>query len=1132
MSARQVRALVVVLGASMLACLFPADGRAQAVWGAISGYVADQSGAAVPGASVSITNAKTGVQTEGVTDSAGLYNITHLDPGEYSVTVEAAGFKRFVQEHVILQVDSTVRIDLKLELGAITPKVTVTGAPPILKSEKTDVAQEFNEHAVESLPTLGRNVTKLYELVPGVVELVFQAPSFENPSEQNGVSTNGQFYTTGEYALDGVSITSVGFSGFQAIVPDEDAVQEAKFTTADYDPEFGSSAGMIAQYVTKSGTNDLHGSLFWFNRNSATFAADPFTEKIPGTGPNGKGLGPAPFNENQGGFSLGAPIKKNKMFAFGDYQLMRRRLGATVAATVANDAFRRGDFSAFSATHPIFDPATGNPDGSGRRQFSCNGVLNVICPDRISPVATNILDLLPRANINQATDVNYVGGGKEQFDNNQFNLRYDWNISDRDKFFARYTFYNTFLFNPSIYGPKAGGPAVGGETPETAVTRTQSLALNFTHTFSPSLLTEFRGGYFRFVLTGFPADANFTTDSDVGIPNINTGDKLTGGLAGINIDGPVGSFFMGAQNGIGIPRLDRENGFQFINNWTKIAGGHQFRWGGDLRRFRFDFYSTNSPTRGNFAFCQTLSASKDVPGSGLGMATFLLGLPCAFNRAVFVIFPGERQTRTALYGQDIWRLTPKLTLNYGLRWDYLEPVVPRKPGGLVNWDPNSGDLILAGLGNVSKYADVKPRYDDFAPRVGFAYKLTANTVLRAGFGRSYFGSGYDGVFYHLTSAYPIASQQTISQANAFQSLFPLAQGPPASAPPQFPASGHLALPSGQLIKPREFNQKTEHVESWNVTLEHQLGQNLNISLSYVGNGGRNIYSQPNINAPVPGPGDFDSRRPYFLKFGEDNEFAYHCNCTTSNYNALEFVVEKRFSTGYSIHSAYTWAKALDKEAGGFGWGDQGINPYDLNGSYGISPYDRASVWVVGHTWQLPYGKGSRWGSKSTGLKRVLLSGWQFNGITTVEDGFAFSPVLGDSSTLNSNFGQRPDRIPGVSLIPAGGQDNSLWFNPAAFAAPPSCCRWGNAARGSMRGPNFVRADWSFWKETTFKTPLNRESTTLEFRWENFDFWNNADRGLPNNTVDSATAGRITSLAGLLAGTVGMRRMQFGLRLRW
>jgi hypothetical protein len=252
----------------------------------------------------------------------------------------------------------------------------------------------------------------------------------------------------------------------------------------------------------------------------------------------------------------------------------------------------------------------------------------------------------------------------------------------------------------------------------------------------------------------------------------------------------------------------------------------------------------------------------------------------------------------------------------------------------------------------------------------------------------------------------------------------------------------------------------------------------------------------------------------------------------ANYNALQVVAEKRFSNGYTLNSSYSWAKALDRMSGGFEAGAQGTNPYDRNGSYGVSGYNRASVWALSHVWQLPYGKGLRYGSNATGIKKFLLAGWQFNGVTTVESGLALSPYLNDASTLNADFGQRPDLLAGVSLMPSGGQTIDHWFNVGAFAPPSACCRWGNAGHGIMRGPGLIAADWSFFKQFSFKTPLNRENTTLEFRWENFNFFNNTNLDIPGLAVDSSLAGKITNLAGSGPGGVTMRRMQFGLRLGW
>src|SRR6266849_5179538 len=306
----------------------------QAVSGTINGYVYDTSEAAIAEARVTITNIENGTATNRVTDTTGRYIATNLLPGNYSVSIEAAGFRRFLQENIVLRIDSTVRLDARIELGAVTEQITVSGAAPILKTEKTDVGQYIPEQQLRDLPTLGRNLSKLYNTIPGVIQNSFQIGAGENPAEFNGTIVHGQFFGNSEYEIDGVTNTACCFSGFQVIVPNQDAVQEMKITTAAYDPEYGASAGMVAQYVTQSGTNKLHGSLFEFNRNRFTFAAEPFTEKLPNTGKDGKGLGVSPFNWNQFGFSAGGPIRRNKMFVFGDFQGTRARQGAQRTATV------------------------------------------------------------------------------------------------------------------------------------------------------------------------------------------------------------------------------------------------------------------------------------------------------------------------------------------------------------------------------------------------------------------------------------------------------------------------------------------------------------------------------------------------------------------------------------------------------------------------------------------------------------------------------------------------------------------------------------------------------------------------------------------------------------------------------
>jgi Carboxypeptidase regulatory-like domain/TonB dependent receptor-like, beta-barrel len=1141
------KGFVTFVGVLLFASLGAQYVRGQATWGAISGFVSDSSGAMVPGASVSVTETRTGVVTKGVTDNSGLYNITHLLPGDYTVLVEAQGFKRFSQEHVTLQVDSTVRVDCTLQLGSVNQEVTVTAAAAELQTEKTDVSRDIDQQKVQALPVVAHNLTKLFDLVPGAVENYLQIGEGETPSGATSVTVNGMWFGANDYIIDGITDLACCFSNQIVLAPNQDSISEVKMSASNYDPEFGNSAGLIAQYVTKSGTNQIHGSVWWSNMNKATFAANPFTEKIAGTGPNGTGLGPAPFNQNQGAFSLGGPIRKNKMFIFGDYQLLRRSESDTITAAVPVAAWRNGDFSSLASTNPIYDPATGQSDGTGRTQFDCNGALNVICSDRLSTVATNLVNLLPMPNIGQGSadpyDVNYVGSGATSFRTDQFDVRWDYNITDKDKIFVRNTYMYSHLLTPGLFGTVAGGPPTGGLAAEDVPTHNDQLALNYTHTFGSNLLAEFRAGVLRWHLQGYTPDAKLSTNDQVGLSGLNLGGPITGGLAGFTIGGPVGSFIEGpGPNNVALPRLDIINVWQGVNNWTWMHGAHQLRWGVDIHRNMEDLFTVNAHTQGYFDFSQLTTANANVADSGLGAASFMLGLPDNFQRGVFVFIPHERQWRDAFYVQDVWRITPKLTANYGLRWDYFGPDETDLKAGLSNFDPSTGNVLLANLGGISSTTNVKGYHKGWAPRLGLAYKLTQNTVIRAGLGRSYFATNYSSTFQQLSIVFPISGAQTVTPANIYQAVFPLDQGSvPAAAPFSAPTSGSLKVPDGASVYYNPPYTPTEHVDQWNITMEHVYKNDLKISLGYVGTKGTDLAWDPNINTADVDPTNSTSivsRRPYYQLYGLTQGIGSRNNGANSNYNAMQFIVDKRFSNGYSITSAFTWSKSLDTEVAGFAWGDQGTNPYNREGSYGVGTnQDRAAVWTLSHNWQLPYGPGMHWGSNATGAKKWILGGWQFNGVTVLEDGFALSPTMASGATLNADWGQRPDRIPGVPLYPSQ-KTPAQWFNPAAFEAPQfpgqatQCCRWGNAARGSFRGPGLFGTDWALWKDFKFSSPLNREDTHMQIRWENYNAINHAPLGEPDTNIDDSTAGRITGLQGtfLKANSTAMRRMEFTLKL--
>lgn len=1162
-------AFVVALA---FALLIPAWVPAQQVSGTITGYVTDPSGDGVPGAVVTIANVLTGVKTEKPTDSAGLYLTPNLIPGKYSITVSASGFEKFVRENVILNVDSIVTVDARMTIGSVSEVVTVTGAAPLLNTQKTDVGITIPAESVSGLPTLGRNVTTLEVLAPGVTQYSYQQGVSENPANGFTANANGQFWGSNNYQLDGITDTQFALSGYQVVVPPADGVQEMKVTTADYDAELGQVSGMVVQYSTKSGTNQLHGSLWEFNQNSALFAANPYTEKVAGTGPNGLGTGPSPFNQNTYGGSLGGPVKKDKIFFFGDYQGARTAQSSALLTTVPTPDFQSGNLTAalgsklcytpgnMSANgvcggaysnplmvptteggmiqaqqNMVFNPNTGSLDGSGRQAFTVNGVPNMIPVSAINPVSANLMKLLSgnlKAGVlnQELTDNNFAGVIPGDFNTNQYDSRVDYNISDNNRLFVRYSYLGALLDDPAIFGV-AGGPSAIGSNGEVGHYANQLAAINYTHTFSPSLLMEGRIGLTRFALTGYQADVGNKTNDQVGILGINTDDALTQGLAGISVNGPVGGFTMGDPSGQGLPRLNYETQFEFVNNWTKIAGNHQLRFGIDVIRERENFLTVNESSRGNFVFSQLITQDAGIPGTGLGMGTFLLGQPSEFDRAVFSQMPAERDTRVSPYIQDNWHFSQKLTINLGLRYDYIGNSTPAFAGGGVNFDPSTGNLLLSGLGEVSRTANIRPNWKNFEPRIGFAYRVLSNTVVRAGFGRSYFSSNYGGgVFGTLCCSFPVQTREDVNQVNSY---FPIVlpgqnagfafnpnQPLPPAPLPVLPQSGLLPLPQGLGAFYIPFHNPNSYVDSWNFTVEHQLAGNFDVSLAYVGNVGRHIYQSWNINSAIPGPGPVNSRRP-LDPLGIDTSVSQRCGCANSNYNALQFVVKRRFNANYSFQSNFTWSKALDQPFGGFSGGT--LNPYDRNASYAPDNNNRAVVWTLAHEWRLPYGKDQHWGSNAPAIAQAVVGGWVFNGITTVMSGLPVFIGWSDTSSLNNggDFGQRPDLVGDpMKNIPAGRV-----YNPAAFANP-ALYQFGNYDSGSVTGPSFFSANWALWKEFRFAIPRVSEGAALELRFESFNLFNRANRSNPDGTANDSTAGQIFNVI------TPMRQLQFGARLRF
>ncbi len=1079
-----------------------------AVSGSIIGTVSDQTGAVVGGAKVTIRNVNQNVAVTTTTNQSGNYTETQLLPGNYQVTIEKEGFVRFVQQNVTVTIGLTTRVDASLKIGAISEEVTVTAAPPEIQTDRAEVNTTIGTEKITMLPVLNRNFTDLTLLVPGAQLNTFQHAPTENPQSSTLVNTNGQEFAGTNYLLDGMNNNDVVL-GIVMVNPPLDSVQETSIATSNYDAEFSQAGGAVIRIDTKSGSNKIHGSAFEFLQNNVFQSRDPFTQGLHASGT------PAPDNRgvpelrwNQLGGSIGGPAIKDKLFWFGDYQGTYRRLGASELIRVPTAAERLGDLGDLGV--PIYDPLTGNPDGTGRQQFAGN----VIPTSRITGPAQQLMSVLPAPNLTPANpaDPNYTTSAVEQFDTQQFDLRADHYLTDKLRYFVRYSFLQATLNAPGPFG-LYGGPAFStwGVTGASDA-RNQNLVGSGNYDFGPTLLTEFRFGYSRYRVNVNPLDISQNLADQVGIPGLNIpGHPDTGGLPNLNING-AGGFQMGYR--CNCPLDQREFIYDYVNDWTKIIGNHAIKFGGTYEHAGNLRLPSDDHRAGVYDFDPSVTSL--APGvGGLGLATFMLGAPDAFRRFGQVSTNQEdRQNRMFFFAQDTWRITKKLTLSYGLRWDTWFPDYSLNAGQGGRYDVTNNTVYIPGVGGISLSGDSNIQWHNFSPRLGIAYAFSPKTVIRTGYGRSYFQGTFGWTFNNLAAdIYPSIVTQDLRSTSPFTAVFPLTTAPPGLVFPSIPSNGLLPLPNGIGDAYIPADQPIPSVDQWNLTIEHQLPSNLMLSVGYVGNVGRHLNGGFGLNNAVPGPGPFDPRRPLFQQFGITQGIFDKCDCTSSNYNALQVRADKRFSNSYSLLASYTYSRTLD-----FGEFGTPTDQFNANLDYGPASFDRSQVFTLAHTFDLPIGHGRRFLSGHGRVFEAIAGGWQFNGITTVESGLPFSPTLSNNASLNSDMSLRPnqtgDPLAGIN------QSRDQWFNPAAYAVP-GLYTFGNASRDSLRGANLFTMDLALNKSFSLT-----EQAKLQFRWEVFNSLNRTNLALPATDVDTATAGLITDVA------VPMRNMQFGVRLSW
>jgi len=1095
--------------------------RAQAVYGSVAGSITDASGGAIPGATVTLTSVERQTSDTVVTNESGQYVKERLLPGTYSLKVELSGFKSAVFSDIKVNVDTQTKLDVKMAIGEVSENVTVTGFSPILKTDRADVATTFDSKQINELPILDRNFTKLILLTPGTQQLMWQHAASENPQGSTQTMVNGQHFSGTGYQLDGTENRDP-ILGIIVINPNFDAIQETKITSQNYDAEFGQATAGVVSVQTKSGANVLHGTGYEYHLDDRLQARSPFSQAVadPLTGkfiPDTK--------RDQFGGSLGGPIQKDKVFFFGDYQGLRSTIGGSRLLTVPTAAARAGDLSAYGVN--IFDPLSGATPAQ-RAQFAGN----VIPARQLSPQAQAILKLIPlpnRPGSDNGTRDNFVASASEPFNDNTFDGRIDDRISERLNVFGRYSFASFDRNGPTAFGPGGGQEIVslGG----VSKVKNHSLAAGFDRTVGSNMTADFRVGWFAYKVDVLPFDFGTTPATDAGIPGLNLDQTFTSGLFGGFIGEDSDSRRIRFGSGLGVNRcncpLDEdEKQVQLVGNVTRLVQNHTVKFGADIRRAWNLRVPSDQHRSGELNFSNNRTIGPN--GGGLALASFLLGDVTTFKRYISpTTDAAERQWRTAYYAQDTWRATGKLTLNYGLRLDIINPqtVNDSGKGGFLLMSVNgqqidiaSPDIRVAGVNGIGLNGDVKNALN-WAPRVGVAYQLTDRTVLRAGYGRSYDLGVFGSVFGHtVTQNLPVLSAQNLNAPQNFAAVFNLKDGPPPPVFPAVPTSGLLRLPDGVFARALPDTQHPPAVDAYNVTVQRELTADISVEAAYVGNRGAHVFvgDGPAVNANQPRLDGFptvptDLRKPYFTRYGWTQGIDAFCNCGTNRYDALQTKLTKRFSRGYSVFAQYTLQR--ERQHGG----DQFFYLPDLE--YGPADWDRAHNFSVATTYELPIFRNNR-----------LLGGWQFNQATTIQSGLPFNVTYRDAGADRDAGPNRPDLV-GDPM--AGGGTRDRWFNVTPIGASgsafarPAVGTFGNLPRNALVGPGYWRTDASLFKRFSFSS-----GQAFEFRIEAVNVFNHVNLGNPDSEIgvpgnNNANAGRITSTA--YGGVDPQRNFQFALK---